>query len=129
MTMSKNTYITDLHRIHIEWNALLDLSIDELKSFEIRLQEIVQGNSSKETLAQVEHFQNQFIRQRELIDELRHDIQEDELRVAKNAKENNVAVIHRRLEINSALTERMSIYKKIVDEIKLEYYAFMYKKL
>ncbi|MEY4003821.1 MAG: hypothetical protein RIT07_1863, partial [Bacteroidota bacterium] len=121
MTMSKTTYITDLHRIHIEWNALLDLSIDELKSFEIRLQEIVQGNSSKETLAQVEHFQNQFIRQRELIDELRHDIQEDELRVAKNAKENNVAVIHRRLEINSALTERMSIYKKIVDEMKIEY--------
>lgn len=129
MTMSKTTYITDLHRIHIEWNALLDLSIDELKSFEIRLQEIVQGNSSKETLAQVEHFQNQFIRQRELIDELRHDIQEDELRVAKNAKENNVAVIHRRLEINSALTERMSIYKKIVDEMKIEYYAFMSKKL
>jgi hypothetical protein len=127
--MSKTTYITDLHRIHIEWNALLDLSIDELKSFEIRLQEIVQGNSSKETLAQVEHFQNQFIRQRELIDELRHDIQEDELRVAKNAKENNVAVIHRRLEINSALTERMSIYKKIVDEMKIEYYAFMSKKL
>jgi hypothetical protein len=127
--MSKNTYIKELHRIHIEWNALLDLSIDELKSFEIRLQEIVQGNSSKETLAQVEHFQNQFIRQRDLIDELRHDIHEDELRVAKNAKENNVAVIHRRLEINSALTERMSIYKKIVDEIKLEYYAFMSKKL
>jgi|688.fasta_scaffold315832_1 hypothetical protein len=129
MTMSKNTYIKELHRIHIEWNSLLDLSIDELKSFENRLQEIAQGNTAKETLAQVEHFQNQFIRQRELIDELRHDIHEDEFRIAQNAKENSVAVEHRKLEENAALRERVTMHKKTFDKIKEEYLKFMSKYL
>ena len=127
--MSNNIYIRELHNLHAEWNSALDLSRDELHSFELRLQEIVKNNTSKEILSQVEHFQNQFIRQKEVMDELRHDIHEDEIRIAENVKENNVAVDHRKVEQKFSLEERMQVFQKIFIELKSDYLKFLAQKL
>jgi hypothetical protein len=107
----------------------LELSRDEVLSFENRLQEIIKSNTSKDILAQVEHFQNQFIRQKEVIDALSHDIHEDEIRIAENVKENNIAVEHRRIEQKFSLEERMQIFQKIFTEIKSDYLKFLAQKL
>ena len=127
--MSNNIYIKELHQLHTTWNSILELSWDEVLSFENRLQEIIKSNTSKDILAQVEHFQNQFIRQKEVIDALSHDIHEDEIRIAENVKENKVAVEHRRIEQKFSLEERMQIFQKIFTEIKSDYLKFLAQKL
>lgn len=127
--MSNTLYIKEIHLLHTEWNSILDLTRDEILSFENRLEEIAKANTGKEMLAQVEHFQNRFIRQKEVMDELRHDIREDELRIAENVKENNVSVEHRKVEENFELKDRVHVFQKIFNEIKLEYLAFLANKL
>jgi hypothetical protein len=127
--MSNTLYIKEIHLLHTEWNSVLDLTRDEILSFENRLEEIAKANTGKEMLAQVEHFQNRFIRQKEVVDELRHDIREDELRIAENVKENNVAVEHRKVEENFELKDRVHVFQKIFNEIKSEFLLFLAKKL
>jgi hypothetical protein len=127
--MSNNIYIKELHQLHATWNSILELSRDEVLSFENRLQEIIKSNTSKDILAQAEQFQNQFIRQKEVIDTLSHDIHEDELRIAENVKENNVSVEHRKVEENFELKDRVHVFQKIFNEIKSEYLAFLANKL
>ena len=127
--MSNNIYIKELHQLHATWNSILELSRDEVLSFENRLQEIIKSNTSKDILAQAEHFQNQFIHQKEVIDALSHDIHEDEIRIAENVKENKVAVEHRRIEQKFSLEERMQIFQKIFTEIKSDYLKFLAQKL
>ena len=48
-----------------EWTSNLSFYKDEIKIMENRLVEITSKNTSKEILAQVEHFQNQLIIQKE----------------------------------------------------------------
>jgi hypothetical protein len=127
--MSNTLYIKEIHLLHTEWNSVLDLTRDEILSFENRLEEIAKANTGKEMLAHVEHFQNRFIRQKEVMDELRHDIHEDELRIAENVRENNVAVEHRKVEENFELKDRVHVFQKIFNEIKSEYLAFLANKL
>lgn len=107
----------------------MELSRDEVLSFENRLQEIIKSNTSKDILAQAEQFQNQFIRQKEVINTLSHDIHEDEIRIAENVKENNVSVEHRKVEENFELKDRVHVFQKIFNEIKSEYLAFLANKL
>lgn len=106
---------------------MLDLTKDEILSFEIRLQEIAKANTGKEVMAQVEHFQNQFRRQKEVIDQLRQDIHEDELRITENVKENNVAVEHRTVEENFRLKDSLYVFQKIFKELKSDCLLFLAK--
>lgn len=125
--MSKNIHIKELHHLHANWNSMLDLTKDEILSFEIRLQEIAKANTGKEFMAQVEHFQNQFRRQKEVIDQLRQDIHEDELRITENVKENNVAVEHRTVEENFRLKDSLYVFQKIFKELKSDCLLFLAK--
>lgn len=125
--MSKNIHIKELHHLHANWNSMLDLTKDEILSFEIRLQEIAKANTGKEVMAQVEHFQNQFRRQKEVIDQLRQDIHEDELRITENVKENNVAVEHRTVEENFRLKDSLYVFQKIFKELKSDCLLFLAK--
>lgn len=125
--MTKTLYVHEIHQQHREWNSVLDLAQDEILSFENRLGEIVNANTGKEVLAQAEHFQNLFIRHKEVTDELRHDIHEDELRIAENAKSNNVALEHRKTGENALLKQRVLDFQKIFDEMKSEYLRFLSK--
>ncbi len=105
------------------------LAKDELSSFSLRLKEIDAVNTGQDIKAQVEHFQNQFIIQKEVIDVLEHDIKTDENRTAENAKENVTAVEHRRVVDDQNIRDRMEIFKKIFGELKMEYQDFLGKYL
>jgi len=127
--MSDSIKIHKLHAQHAQWMSVLMLAKDELSSFNLRLQEIDAANTGHDIKALVEHFQNQFITQKEVIDVLEHDIKTDENRIAENAKENVTAVEHRRVVDDQNLRDRMEIFKKIFGELKMEYQGFLGKYL
>jgi hypothetical protein len=122
--MSKS-YLSDQHTSHIEWVKELNFCADEIKTFNNRLEEVVMKNTKIEVTAQIEHFQNQFIRQKEVIDILKHDINAEENLLVENAKANNVATDHRKVEVNAKLVERMGMFTKIYNELKDEYMRFL----
>lgn len=122
-------YIGDLHFDHMEWLNALRFYKDELGIFEHRLEDIVRRNTHGEVMAELEHFQNQFIREREVIDELRHDIKQHENLIEKEAKDHPVAVDHRYFTDHVELRDRMETYEKIYRELKHDYSRWLAKRL
>ncbi len=122
-------YIGDLHFDHMEWLNALRFYKDELGILEHRLEEMVRRNTSTEVMAELEHFQNQFIREREVIDELRHDIKQQENVLEKEAKEHPVGLDHRYYADHTELRDRMDTYEKLYHELKRDYHRWLAKRL
>lgn len=66
------------HHENLTWLRSIDFFKQENSFLKNRLAEVVDGTTDKSFLAQAEHFQNQFIIKDEFLDELRHDVNEQE---------------------------------------------------
>lgn len=122
-------YIGDLHFDHMEWLNALKFYKEEIGILEHRLEDIVRRNSGQEIMAELEHFQNQFIREREVIDELRHDIKQHENMLEKEAKDHPVAIDHRYFTNHTDLQDRMATYEKLYRELKADYHRWLAKRM
>ena len=131
MTVATETrkYIGDLHFELNLWINDLRFYKDEIKIFNNRLEEIVAKNTGLEILQELEHFQNQYIRQNEVIDELRHEIKQHENMLENEAKDNPVAVEHRYFEDHTELRDQMVQFMKIYNELKSEFMRFLSKRM
>src|SRR6476661_6091400 len=61
---------------HSEWLRTLDFYKEELAILQKRLDEVASKNTAPDAMAKLEQFQNQFIVQRNNIDEYKHSIHE-----------------------------------------------------
>lgn len=122
---NSQVHLTDLHNEHSEWNRRIAFYRDEIASFENRLGDIVKANTKSEVLAPLEHFQNQFIRQKEVLDNLAHDINLYETILVNIAKENNVATDRKRTDDHTDLRSKMNQFDKIFGELKEEFTKFL----
>jgi hypothetical protein len=127
MNTASQKYIHELHAEHNNYLSTLAFAKDEIKTFNNRLSEIVTANTKQDILAQVEHFQNQFIRHNEVIDELNHEVHECETRIAKIAESNNVATDHRKVDDHADLRDQMETFDHIFSELKTEFKSFLEK--
>ena len=127
--MIQEKYIAELHAEHRLWKSQLLLAKDQLKSYQNRLEEIIIANNSKNILAEIEQFQNQFMSENEVIDTLLHEIGVEEVQLAENIRENNVATEHRKSLENLALMERMDVFNKLFFELGLKFTSFLSKTL
>lgn len=123
--MAEQKYIHDLHGDHKVWLSELSLVKDQLKSFQNRLEKVAIANTNKDILAKVEHFQNQFIRENEVIDILKHDINQKEALLVANVASNSVAADHRKTDDEPELRDRMLTFSKIFNELSAEYHEFL----
>lgn len=126
-TAAKNNrkHIDDLHfenKLHINQ---LNFYKQELEIFKHRLEEIAERNTKTEVTASIEQYQNQFIRQLEVNDELRHKINEHEQKLINYAKENPVAIDHVLFSDNDTLTEEVNRYTELYTEMKNSFYRFL----
>lgn len=123
--LSERKYMSDLHFDHSLWSKQMQFFTDELKIFEHRLEEVAAANTNTEVTAQIEHFQNQFIRQKEVIDELNHKINAHETVLVEFAKDHPVAVDHHYFADHSALRDEVQIFNKIWYELRSEFLRFV----
>lgn len=76
--MTTSTTQNLLFTEHLSWlNALVQIK-SNYKDFDLKLQLSAAGITNAKLLAQVESFQNRCIRQKEVLDELRHEIKQHE---------------------------------------------------
>ena len=127
MNTTAQKYLHELHAEHNEFLSVLAFAKDEIKTFKNRLDEVVTANNKAEVMTQVEHFENQFIRHNEVIDELKHEIHECEVKIAKLAESNNVATDHRKADDHIELRDQMETFNKIYAELKDEFKRFLEK--
>lgn len=121
--------IAELHAENTEWIKKLDFYADEIKVMTNRISEIAAKNTAADVMGQVEHFQNQFIIQKNHIDELRHAVNDHETYIVNRIKENPVASDHRKLNDHPVLRDRMNAFEKIFSELRSELNKFLSKTL
>lgn len=124
-TTQKSLY--ELHAEHREWLNKLAFYADEVKYMTTRLAEVTSHNTSKEVLAQSEHFQNQFIIQNNHIDNLRHEIQTQEKAIVNNINNNPIASDHRKMDDHSEERNAVDQFEKIFNELRREFLAWLGK--
>lgn len=125
MQKNNKVYLSDLHFEHKQWMNELKFWEDEIKSFDIRLGEIVTRYTSNEIRARVEHFQNQFILHDEVIDIMKKEVKTHEKVIANYAEDHPVAIDRVHFDDHTNLRERMDTQRKIYGELKMEYFSFL----
>ena len=117
--------IPKLHLEYRQWIAELNFCKEEISIFERRLEGIINRNSDPEATAQVEHFQNQFIREKEVIDELKHKLRISERQLAGFVKEiSGLGLESIKMDNHPNLREDMKTFRKIYSELKNEFRIF-----
>lgn len=117
--------ITQLHLEYQRWINELAFYKEEIKLFENYLVNIVRSNTNSEVAVSVEHFQNQFILQNEVIDYLKHDLKMSEKHLAAFVKElSGLGLENIRMDNHSNLRERMKTFRTIFTELKKEFREF-----
>lgn len=116
-----------LHSEHREWLNKLDFYKDDLVILRKRHDEVAAKNSSREVMAMVEHFQSQFIIQRNEIDEFRHVIKEHENKIEAAINNNPIAINRQSLSDHPDMRERMERFEKLFQEFRMELLRFVAK--
>src|SRR6478672_12001874 len=80
--MVQTISVRSLHLEYQLWIRELIFYKEEIKIFENHLEQLVTRNTNSFMRAQSEHFQNQFILQKEVIDHLKHDLNVSEKQLA-----------------------------------------------
>ncbi len=121
------TSIYTQHFEHTEWLNALSFYKDELLIMKKRLEEIVRSNNSKEILALVEHFQNQFIIQQKNIDDLHQEVKNDERRIEDNLIGNPINASRRKIDDHELEREGVTNFEKNFEELRKEFKTFLFK--
>jgi hypothetical protein len=117
--------IRSLHMEYQLWTRELIFYKEEIKIFEEHLATLLDRNNKNGVPAQVEHFQNQFILQKEVIDFLRHDLRVSERQLANFVGElSGDGIENIKMDNHGELRERISTFRKIYREIKNEFRRF-----
>ena len=112
---------------HQEWLHAIDFYKSEFDILQKRLAEIVSKNTSHEALEGVEHFQNQFIVQRNNIDELRHNINEHTHKIKLDEEKHAGHIEETLAEEHEKLKDEFSVFEKVVKELRQEFNEYLMK--
>lgn len=115
--------IPRLHSLHQLWENELKFYKEEIVIYEHHLERLVSRYDNRDALAELEQLQNQFIRQKEVIDELKHEIGVQEKEISQAAKRGY------RYEVveHSKLEEDVRIFRKLYTELKNHFYDFIHR--
>ena len=124
---ANKVHLEILHFEHENWVKQLKFYKDELTTYNNRLEDIAKRYTGMDVLAELEKFQNKFIRENEVIDTLMHDISGHEGILVESVKENPVASDHRFFNDHEELRNRMETFLKVYNELKPSFMRFLSK--
>lgn len=120
-------HIDELHAEHRLWINNMKFYRDELTIYEHRLEEIVTRYNKVEVTAQVEHFQNQFLRNKEVAEDIIVKCLDHDKFLANESKAHPVAADHMLFADHTKLRDMVKTYDKLYSELKNEYMEFLRK--
>ena len=112
-----------LHESHT-WERLLDFFTQENSYLKMRLSEVVDYTVDKDFLALAEQFQNKFILKDEWIDELEHDIHEQQDRL-ENSKINKINAEEKINKTQQKLRNEVEYIEKEFAALKSEFHIYL----
>lgn len=111
------------------WKGSLDFYEKELDILESRLAQVAEKNTGSEARAGVERFQNQFIIQRNNIDELKHSVTEHAHLVFEDVKHHAGRIESLHIAEHQKIEDSVTTLAKIINDIRHEFNTFLSKWL
>jgi len=115
-------------KLHLEyrlWMNELMFAKEEINIFEHHLENVIDDDNTIEVNAQMEHFQNQFICHKEVIDQLKHDLHVAEKQLVGYVKQvSGMGLDYIRMDNHVTLRDRMKTFRKIYEELKNDFRRF-----
>jgi hypothetical protein len=126
--MHTQEQLSDLHAQHAGWQQKIRQYRNELAALNQQLDEVVLNKPPQDLMAAIEHFQNQFTVQSEVLDIMRHDFKQHENAIeaeqaGRNKSGGALAGNHRKHE------DRLLQFEKLFAELKDEFGEFLQKDL
>ena len=125
--MATKEKIYKQHEENSTWINKLDFYKQEISILKGRLEELAQKNSSKEVMGEIEHFQNQFIIQRDNIDNILHAVKINEAELIATIESNPVAADHRKVEYHEREQDLVKTFEKNFSSLRQEFKKFAAK--
>jgi len=122
--METKEKLSELHSEHNEWQNKIKFYRDELAEFNKQLTGLVGKSAPNDVLVSVEHFQNQFIRQNEVIDIMRHDFKQHENQIEalqKSDSSNGIDIS----ALHKAEKDKLDHFEKLFQELRNEFHLFL----
>ncbi|WP_271855107.1 hypothetical protein [Patiriisocius marinus] len=116
-----------MHFEHEQWKGELAFWKDELKFFNSKLSELVSRWTNKDVLAQLEHYQNEFILHGGVIQDLQETIDKHETRIAGQSKTGEDALDVHLTKEHVAFRNKIETQRHIYSELKKEFFRFLEK--
>ncbi len=126
-TQTKSLPTSDLHFEHKYWLNELKFAASELLLFQQYLERLVQQEGPVDFFAQIEQYQNQFIREKEVIDIMQRDIRRHEQKLAEFTRNHPVTYDLYEMDDHDELREGMDRFRKIFGELKSNFFHFYYQ--
>lgn len=125
------SYTNALHlgTAHQEWLKILEFYEIDIHILEKRLTEVNQKNTAFESRAEVEHFQNQFIIQRNNIIELRQRINAHAHEVMIDMQKHVGRVEEHKVDEHHVIEASLLNLERIINEIRHHFNRFLAKWL
>ncbi|MES1220118.1 MAG: hypothetical protein ABUT20_31740 [Bacteroidota bacterium] len=114
---------------HSIWYNDLRFYKDDFGILEKRLDEIAAANTGKDVMTSVEHFQNQFIVQKNNIDELLHSINIHNDKVASDAKLHAGKMESGLQQEHERLRDQVGVLQKVVNDLRHEFNLFLTERM
>ena len=128
MSAQHTFHISRMSNEKNDWQRGLDFYKDEIKIHAHRLSDVSGMYAPKDEMKpQVEHFQNQFIVQRDNIDQLSHDLGSFEKKVSQEAQKMAEHISDITLAEHDALRKRYTELEKTINDLRHEHNAFLVK--
>lgn len=124
-TETQILYNANMHFEHLQWKGELTFWKDELKSFNNRLSELVTRWEDKKVLAQLSHYQTQFILHGGVIKDLEEIIEEHEIRIAGQSKTGSDALDMQLAKQHIEFRHMIETQRQIYAELKKEFFRFL----
>jgi len=125
--MENKELIYNQHHENQDWLNRLRFYKEEIEILKERLEEVASKNSDEGVLAQVEHFQNQFIVQRNNIDELSHAIKVNENKLMEEVEKNPVASDHRTTDYHKEESDFVAYFETNFAKLREDFNQFIAK--
>ena len=117
--------IPKLHTEYNAWMEELNFYKEEIKIFEHHLEAVATKCNTQEVLSQVEHFQNTFIRQKEVIDTLKHNLHISEKQLSAFVKKmSGMGLSSIKMDNHTRLRDEMLTFRKLFVEMKNDFRHF-----
>ncbi|MEY3050485.1 MAG: hypothetical protein RLY31_270 [Bacteroidota bacterium] len=127
-TQTKSLRTSDLHFENKYWLNELKFAASELLLFQQYLERLAKQEGPVAFFAQIEQYQNQFIREKEVIDIILHDIRRNEQRLAEFTRNHPVTYDLYEMDDHDDLRDGMDRFRKIFGELKTNFFHFYYQQ-